>query len=350
MNVFLIGTPHQLLNAIEARNSLGLTEDQVVLSLSGVYPRGAFEPILRDHAADRIHYVGVMRAGGLGRVCSRWNPWFQRATMLLDELRQRQRLDAMARKLRGARTLILGNYGMVYMRHFANRIGCPNLMLLDDGTATLEVNQQRRLLAAGRGGVQGGKTRQQLWRDWIGFDSGHPKRVTFFTTYELDLAEGDSMIKNDYSYIRSLAAGVDAQECVYFVGQPLVEDSLISMERLLARFERVRAHFAGERFIYLPHKRERADKVRDLQERFQFEVKSFDVPIEYQMSVRGTRPKVLASFFSSALENSRVIFGPLVRIKSFRVDPEDFLGRREEIVSIYAYYAGKQSEHFEVIG
>jgi hypothetical protein len=101
--------------------------------------------------------------------------------------------------------------------------------------------------------------------------------------------------------------------------------------------------------IYLPHKRESADKVRLVEETFGFGVKRFGVPIEYQMSVRGTRPRVLASFFSSALENSRVIFGPLMQIKCFLMDPVDFPTRRDYVSVIYKYYESKQCEHFSVV-
>jgi hypothetical protein len=349
MNVFLVGAPHQLFNAIEARQQLQLGSNHLVVSLSGVYPASAFEPMLREYEWEHVEYArgeSVLRSDERGRR----QQFVQVLATLRDNYHQRRQLDAMARKLAGPERLILGNYGMYYMRHFANRIGGRDLILLDDGTATLGINQERRVLRGEEDGPELKVTRRQKLRKWMGFDTRHVPKVTFFTTYDLRLAEGDSLIRNEYTYFRGRAAMNEAGDEVFFVGQPMVEDGLVAMERLVASLREVKAHFRDERFVYLPHKREQPDKVRALQEALGVEVRRFDVPLEFQMSVRGTRPKVLASFFSSALENSRVIFGSLMRIKSFRMRPEDFAMRREEIASIYEYYAGKQSEHFEVVG
>ena len=129
----------------------------------------------------------------------------------------------------------------------------------------------------------------------------------------------------------------------------MVADSLITSGTFFSYLGRVVRRFAGSKLVYLPHKGEREEQTRELERQFGLQTRRFDVPIEYQMSVRGTRPRLLASFFSSALENSRIIFGSLLPIQCFRMRPEDFLYRREGITQIYAHFASRQDAVFEVI-
>jgi hypothetical protein len=349
MNVFLVGAPHQLLNALEARNSLGFTHNHLVVSLSETYSRAAFEPMLREYSWDHVEFVNAIQARPFVRTCSKSSPWLQRILWVCDSYGQRVQLDRIARRVHRPDRVVLGNYGMIYMRHFANRVGSSEILLLDDGTATLGFNQERKRLSTGEPRSDGKQARRQRIRKRLGFDSSPLAKVTYFTTYDFDVVHPDSIIKNSYTFLRGLAASHAALDEVFFCGQPLVEDGLLTMDSFLAQVRRVKAHYGNANLVYLPHKRERSEKVSILQSELRLALRSFDVPIEYQMSARGTRPKILASFFSSALENSRIIFGPLLSIQCFRIEPTDFLYRQEEIASIYTHFAGKSSAHFELI-
>ncbi len=348
MNLYFVDTPHQLFNAIEARQSFDEFDNRVVIMVSRPYPFHTFDMLLRDHtwtSTYRNWPIEINKMGG----ASTLSRWYRSVVGFYNEYGIRKMIDLVVCDITRVKRIFLGNYGQPHMKHLANRIRAESIYLLDDGTATIAINEERRKrktvgARAGRSGW-----RYRLRTGFLGFDLRPIENVVFFTAYDLLLADGDEIVRNDYRYFRGRSEKLDGTEDVYFIGQPMVEDGLMTLEDFTSHLERVKRHLAGKSVLYLPHKRERLDKVRTIQDILGFRTMSFDVPIEYQMSVRGPRPKILASFFSSALENSRIIFGRLMQIKCFRINPEDFMTRREDVSLIYAYYASKQSESFEII-
>jgi len=349
MNHFLVETPHQVLNALEARERFALSSVSVTIITSTNYTRPVYEPILHEYKWASLSYIEPWNwAAGLKR-SGIFRSIILRAGVFFEDLRRRQLLDGLAQRLPKADNLFLGNYGKLYMRRFAEQIQCKTIYVLDDGTATLSLNEERHRLRSQPGSLRPTRAMYRLRNRLVGVDERHLDRVTFFTTYDLEAAEGDAVIKNDYRYLRSVASQHAPSDEVFFLGQPMVEDGLLTDEVFTGYMAKVVRHFEHSKLIYLPHKRECEEKTRKLEQRFGLSIRRFDVPIEYEMSVRGTRPRALASFFSSALENSRIIFGSLMPIHCFRIQTEDFLYRREEIAQIYSHFARRQDPSFEVV-
>lgn len=351
MNVFMVETTHQLLNAIEAKHFLGLRDSHLVVVLLKEYPQSAYAPLVRTVDWTTVHYVPQEIAGesALQRSLKfhkreRIRGYFHTYELLV----LRRCLDAIARSLGKVKNVFLGNYAIEYMRHFANVLNHEKLYLLDDGTTTILINKFRR---DGRH-LDNYKRLQRLKVRFsealMGMKVKQAASVTFFTAYDLTTKDGDQVVKHDYPYLRSVADAVPPSAEVFFLGQPLLDVGL-SRERYFDYFKKVLRYFDGETLVYITHKVEPPEKIAYIKEELGVQVVRFGVPIEYQLTMRSTRPRVLASFCSSALESCRIIFGDELEIKSFYIDPGDCPLNPDLVREIYAYYESKSSPAFEVV-
>ncbi len=351
MNVFIIETPHQLLNAIEATHSLKLSDNYLIIITSDSYSKDTYSPLIQAESWKTVHYVSqeITCKNAIHRGL-KYHKW-QRVRGYLHqyELRAfRKRLDAIACSLGNAQNICLGNYWIAYMRHFANVLQHQRLYLLDDGTQTLQINDRRARGSSFEQYTNLQRLKLNLIKTLIGINDQQATSVTFFTTYDLETKGEDQVIKHDYSYLRSLAGAVPSSEEVFFLGSELREEG-ITLECYLDYFKKVLRYFEGEKIVYVMHQRESSEQIAYIKETLGVRVTHFGIPIEYQLTLRQTRPKILASFCSSALENCRVIFGDTLQIKSFYINPEDCRFNPDLIRDIYAYYESKNSYAFEVV-
>jgi hypothetical protein len=351
MNVFVIETPHQLLNALEARYHLALPDSVLIVILLKIFSQESYTSITRPGDWAAVHYVPseVASTGGVQRKLkfhssARIRGYF--ATYELFILRRR--LDAIARSLGKVNAVFLGNYWIDYMRHFANVIDHERLFLLDDGTSTLLINDRRREGRHLNNYSSWQRARLRLVDSLIGLKPKQIESVTFFTIYDLVTRKEDHVVRHNYSYLRSVAGAVPPSEEVLFLGQTLEEEGL-SRERYFYYLRKMLVYFRGERIVYVPHKGEPPEKIAYIRDELGLQVTRFNVPIEFQLTMLRTRPKLLASFCSSALENCRIIFGNEMKIKVFHIDPEECLRNIDFIRNLYTYYESKSSSAFEVV-
>jgi hypothetical protein len=351
MNVYMIETPHQLLNAIEAKESLALRDNHLVILLLDEYPVDAYKPLVDFGDWDGIIYVSCrrdtsnrlsahLRSHRWERVRGYFETW--------ELLGLRRRLDAVAHRLGESDNVFLGNYWREHMRHFGHTLKHRRLCLLDDGTATLYVNMLRNKEFTGKSEYGVDRLKTDLVNKIIGLRSDQARKVTYFTTYDLETIKEDDVIKNTYEFFRSRAKKIQPSSDIFFLGMTLYDEGFTD-ELYIEHLQHVRDYFGEENFVYIPHKCEPQARVDRLVQTLGLRVKRFDVPIEYQLSIRGTMPKVLASFFSSALENCRVMFGSHLNIMAFYLSPELFPLKPEFVENVYGYYEGKANEYFKVV-
>ena len=337
-NVFFILTPLQLLNAVEAKHALGVESNTLVILTSG-YSSRQVRALVDDGEWEQIHDFTLFDEDGRkpNRIV-----WHYRT------YRVKQSLEALAASLPGVHGLFLGNYTDALARHFANVVPHETLYLLDDGTTTLDINHLRQPSpkpAAPLVPLLKRSARNLL----LGLRTREADRVTFFSTYDLEVRPGDSLIRNSYSHLRARAARLATNDEVLFLGQPLTEDAQMSEGRYRDYLRSIRAHFRERSFVYAPHKRESREKVRRLERDLELPVREFEFPVEYQLSLTGMAPGVLASFFCTALDNCRLMFGDSFKIAAFYIDPSDLDKERDFVESVYAYLRTHSGPGFEVL-
>lgn len=338
-NAFLVLTPLQLLNALEARAALGTSGDALVILTTG-HARHHVEALVDVDAWDEVHRFDVLAPDGTpGQRMGRFRRTYQ----------VRRALDRLARSWGAVDGLFLGNYGDALARHLAAVLEHRTLYLLDDGTDTIKIAEQRA----------GGGTPDLSWdRAWrvalrdraLGLRTHEADRLVFFTTYDLPNARRDGVIRNTYARLRARAAAPALDDEVLFLGQPLVEDRLMRAGWYTAYVAAARAASADRAFVYAPHKRESPERVDDLAGRLDLNVRRADLPVEVEFARSGRLPSVLASFFCSALDNCRLMYDDVgMQIVAYRIEADHLLLKRRFVESVYEYLSERQAPGFRVV-
>lgn len=356
MNIYIVETRLQLVNATEAKHKFESIYNVLIIFYSKMSPIEAFQPLLVNENWTKIIYFQIsdrVYRPGMTTSSSTLFGVIQEYFNTLKQFKRRRRLDAMLDALPNADALFLGNYLIPYMRHSATRLKYRKLVALDDGTDTLRINDLRKRNCFG----ENFRERVPIWKsiksyirkeyiDWTLFDE---HELCFFSTYDLEVKKSDSLITNNYEHLRRRLNNQRVVNEVYFLGEPLCEDGYISDIVYSKYLTRIQQYFAGQKFIYVPHPRESNDKVTNISAKHGFPVRRFNVPIEIQLILGEQQPIVLASFFSTALDNCRLIFGQRLAIKAFYIDRQDLNVGYDFIYDIYDYLDSKITYNFDVL-
>ena len=257
-----------------------------------------------------------------------------------------RRLNRISQAISEAEYIFIGYARYIYMRHFVNVTAHKKVCLLDDGNATIQDAYDRR---DGKASYNRKNfkydVKAKLKKIFQGVDNTESESLLFFTIYDVVPGLKDEVVENEFRYIRSKLNSVQETNDVYFLGGPLPGANIISEDSYIDHLKRVKNYFSGSKIIYVAHRRESAAMLKEISEKLKFEVVLFEYPIEYQLAMLGPRPKIMASFVSSALDNCRSIFKDKMRIISFNLDLEGSPARTE-FEKIYKNYEQNVSEHF----
>ena len=159
-------------------------------------------------------------------------------------------------------------------------------------------------------------------------------------------------MKNTFMGLRAQAGDMPLEDTIFFLGGPLVEAGILSEKEYLWHLQKVASYFSNRRVIYVAHRRENWKRVERIGQVLGWGVRLYDFPIEFQLAVVGPHPRILAAFFSSALENCRTIFGDMLKIYAFTLSDDQFARkpeRGESVKNVYDRYASLSGEFFHIV-
>lgn len=361
-NLFVIDTPHQLLNAIEAVHSLQLTNNHLLVIRPTNAYNDRFMPLIKTSDWVTVSFPSPFIDSkrwveqSLGPIASRW---YYRYLHF-------QRMHTMAKlaaRFRHVDKLFLGHYfaeEKPFMRHIANTVKYNTLYLLDDGTDTIDINERRHRIDSSdhKAPIKTSAAWMSAWKmiethlrtkHWNWYLAEAPC-VTFFTIYDLDVGKSDRLIRNTYSYLRSVAAlqHTHMPDTVIFLGQCIAE-GYFETDAHFAFLSKIRQYFAKQELIYVAHPRESASCITRIREQLQCELWPASSVIEYDLIVRGVKPKVVAGFVSSALITLAYLMEPDVEVVCFHIAPELWMRWREDAIGVYNYLKTKAQQRMTIV-
>ena len=342
MNVFLVLSPLQVINALEAKAFFG-TQDNTLIVLrhtSQGYPISMFKRLISEADWDRVHYLSTYGEERITRI----NKYY----WALLSLQQQRRLEQLAAALGRAEGLFIGLYHEPLARHFSNVLPHQTLYLLDDGTDTFSINEVRKRPASSAF-LQLASSRMSLLSKLLRLKDQQGERATFFTVYDLEVRPGDTLIKNHYHHFRARMSDVPVTDEVWFLGGPLVLDGYIS-ETVYARYlERMKYFYRDKKLVYLPHSREQQTDVERIQTLLDCEVRRYGLPVELALSRANPRPEELVSFITSALTNCHTMFGATLKLTSVYLEPQHLLKHAATVGEIYRQFYREADAGFRVL-
>jgi hypothetical protein len=349
----MVRTPLQLLNAVEARLHFGFHRTAlIVLEYSGVglppFDLSYIDPAdwsdvqIIDLNPHRRPFPFTCLDHPLLRSSEKVN--------VLKQYHQRRILDQALCRWRDIPFLLLGNYLQGWFRHAAQRCALAECILLDDGTDTLRIAGYRHQLDDRPEAVSIWRRPKVWWYNrfatWI---ARQRRQVTFFSSYELDLPPCDRYVKNTYRHTRERMQAVRRDRRCLFLGQPLVEDGYLTPAEFRRLLSSVKASLEGFDLHYIPHRRENPEGIAGLLEELGIAVLRLDKAFEYWLLASPALPAVVASFFSSALDNCRLIMDDSIRIMAFHLPPDSLQAAHDYVEQVYAYFRTAGHGGIEII-
>ncbi len=344
-------TPLQILNASEAREHFQFRQPALRLLTSRKFPAELLLSLVDTaewSSVDCYEFDPVRRPIRLPVVGESANEELTEIRWVFQQWRHRRRYDAFFRPWRGVPNLVIGNYHQEFFVHLANRCGSPRCILVDDGTDTFHVAGVRRERSEGHLDVPPRPNFWQAPKHWwfsseVAWDHAHLDELVFFSTYDLELPASDTLVRNRYPRASRRAGDAARDGRALFLGQPLVEDGYLDLEAFRTILTGVRESFAGQPLAYVPHPRENRDILRETLAACDLPMQEISKPFEFHLLESATLPSAVASFFSSALDNCRLIWGDRMRLLAYRLPSEHLRVGHEFVEEVYRYFDHKGS-------
>ncbi|GAA2321374.1 hypothetical protein OKJ48_07830 [Streptomyces kunmingensis] len=306
-----VESPVQLLNVLEWAHQDGAKATVVVLSPTDPMTRGQLRR-MAELAREEGHSVRWEEArGGAGA------PF--------------QTIGGLTGALRRADRVVIGDPFSRYVQLLLMITRARDLVVVDDGTATMEFISQ---LARGerlvrwhrRGGRPGPRdlafapVSASARRRLTPRAGRRAVSVSVFTSMPVDeVPDGVTVAENDYAWTRARFGPPRLTRGADLVGTSLVETGVVDLDRYLEAVSELAAAHGATR--YFAHRREAADKLHRLATETGLEVVRPDLPLEL-IARRGPIGRTILSFPSTVVHTLPIALqGTGVKVAVCEIDP-----------------------------
>ncbi|WP_405489644.1 hypothetical protein [Streptomyces sp. NBC_00096] len=241
-------------------------------------------------------------------------------------------LIALAREVRAARRVVLGDPFSRYVQLLLTLVRAEELVVVDDGTATMEFVAQtargERLVRWHRvgGGGLPGRLRELAYapvsataRHRFTPGPGSGRRVEVFTSMPVTAHGAMTVRLNDFAWTRSRFGPPRLTRGTDLVGTSLVETGVVDADRYRDAVRALTLEHGVTR--YFAHRRESPEKLRALSEATGLEIVRPDLPLEL-IARRGPVGRTIVSFPSTVVHTlPYALIGTGVTVAVCDVDP-----------------------------
>lgn len=327
-HIFLVATSMQYVNALEA------------VAAFDADPRASL--LIAPSAMFRLDTVTPDAWGAVGQYShSRDIGWLSRIAGFSRIGRASRALDHIAK----FRSLIpddlnpvdffVGNLLDKRVRHLANTLPVRQLIVLDDGVATVELARTLRDRRRERG--------LNAWASrLLRLQTDYPAEGTLFTTYDVELPAGWTRRENTYAVLREKMSATQLRDEALFVGGPFVRVGWLTLDAYVELVRRSTA-LARAPVTYVPHRHESQEIVDAIVARVTPRIWRPQGALEPAMIREQRIPKEVIGFVSSVLPNVHNLFGGRCKVRSVQVDfPDARPERQASMRQLYAFFRGME--------
>lgn len=289
--VFLVESPMQLINAIEAKHHFSIQESFLLIRYDGIASNDNHIDYVLETIDNKFSRISCIKLQyGKKNIFKMMKPllWCLRYT---------------------PEFLFLGNYFSGYSRLV--RLLYPNkkTFFLDDGAQTTKLY----------------------------YDN---KKINLFSYFSFnEVYSGRIYEKHAFSYLKNKLKEKkqDTKKgIIYFIGTALVENHLIEASRFDNVIKAVMKHYRNYDIKYFPHRFENLTKFK---ERYKLEIVNIDMPFELYLLQEEVLPERIISFYSAALYTVNSMMGDIIKIEAYRIPSSYFLDVQyaEKVDKLYSF-------------
>lgn len=324
-NLFLVQTPFQLFNAVEAKNRFHLNQKNILII---------------------IHKGNQKNLDQIKKILDYDNEWMD--VIQIDFFTKIQKLfyPIIVKSLLNRLNTL--NINMIYVAlyrnlaaHIVNSVKHHQIVLFDDGNSILKtiyfLNQKKEkqysLLR---------KIFSILFFRKINIDFIYSSRI--FTLFDLSFFKNitNEIIKNDFSYFKTQIKTLTKEENVFFVGSRMIGNG-ISKETFESSLMHVVDFYRAinKQIYYIPHRYEDTEYLKILSKKYGFILSIFSSIIEFEFISKGINPVEVATFRSTAVDTLKLIYDTDIRV--FKIISDKIENNKQnEFELVYKNFEYKQ--------
>jgi len=314
-NLFIVRSPLQLVNAIEARHHFK-TENNILCL---------------------IHNRSISNSQQMKALLSliKWDVFFElNAQNKKNNFFKNIRLIYKLRK-HIYNYIITGDVGSLNIP-FISSLKKNHVYLVDDGTATFNLHKGTLNPKVGRKkNIDNFIKKYRYILFGLKYDL-HEETINYFTIFDIIPHGKEKVLNNRFEFLkRNFLNNIEKEtNVVYLLGQNFVEINAMTQEIYLNYINEIKKYYKDKTILYYPHRSEKITPEYDTLNSKTFVIKSANQPIELELVMGGIYPMYIASFTSSALFTLHHIFSD-ANIDSFVINPKDLLSHHETVQMLY---------------
>lgn len=319
-NLFLVKSPLQLLNAIEASSWFKVKKNILILRFtSNQRTKSQMENLLKIKEWDKIYRIKY----------SRLPINFIKEFFLLNKLKKSEiNFD----------NIFIGDYRLLNFKIFPINLRHNKIYLLDDGTSTFTVQDfylkdqkeySEKLFLE--------QLKKATAKFLFGFEISLHEKIHLYTCYNILPHPGQEIISNEYLYTKTYLHKKKNVEInhdkIYYIGAKYVEANLMQENIYIDLIEKINNRFKNQKLIYIPHRGEKESKLIRIKH-LGIDIEYFNNIVEIEFLFKDELPDTICGFTSSVLVNIPKIY-PLIKVVVFRVDEQLFVPSYRNTVNFF---------------
>lgn len=309
-NLFIVKTPLQVINSIEAIDYFKLTNN-ILIVVNDQKNKNALQMnnIIKYYNWDNIIYINNKMS------------YFS----YLKTIKELQKATY--------NYIFFARFGSIQRLILSNTIK-NKVYYFDDGTETITMYNE--FLTKNEINKFDNRQFARLRFVLAGLNINIKDTINLFTYFDLKPFDESEVVLNKLKYFREkyLKSSTELNS-IYLLGQPLYEKKLVSEKTYFDYIKRIKST-SDKKVIYIPHKGESdVSKVLSLIDDT-FEVKHIDIPIELYFLENKIKPTHIVSFFTTAFFTLK-LFYPESRFESIYIEDKLLLKKQKIIKSHYDF-------------
>ena len=323
--VFLIGTEHQLFQVKTAIAHFNLATENVILVIVAVEKDGFAQKM---KGSNQFGKVIIFKNWVFKDLLSNSSKCKEFIDFCVD-LKKRNIVD----------TFFTSHYDSDPDLLFLSIVNPTMYYLMDEGTASFSVVHSRNKPNYQK------KIEISIKSLLYGIAFSLPKKVTYFTQYNLDKKEEDVLEKYYIKKIANPLANLINDESI-FIGTSIVELNMIKESDYLSLLIKIYDEINHTKCYYYPHRKESTEKLR-LVEQIGFVIKRIDEPFEMMFVKQQKFPILCCSFFTTGVLDNMAKSNEIVpELRIYKFDVTLLLLHSEVYEQIYTEMQTSQQLKF----
>lgn len=282
-NLFILRSPLQIINAIEAIEYFQLKNNVIVI----------INNRMQSNKEQMDLLLNLQRFNKIIHIDTRLKSKYFEYVKLIKNLKKEK-----------YNYVFVGELGVSYKIIIANTKK-EKVFLLDDGTATIEY--YNKFIKYNQYNKYNFKEIRFLFS---GLNIRVKDKINLFTYFDLESLHGIDVIKNNLLYLKgnTLSNFKKDEDNIYFIGQT-IEGFITFKHYVYGINELIKMH--NKKIIYIPHRSEskvQQDKLLQATDNKMFEIINPNMPLELYFLKNSIYPFNIVSFISTALVTLTILF------------------------------------------